>query len=420
MNQIIALKQKRAVAGEAAKQLNLKAFEEKRALNTEEQVKFDLMITEVQDCTRQIDNIEKESLVDGALADFRAHRKAEGGGDPEQVGAAFRMYLQHGRELMTPEMRSLLEPGVQNSHNFRMDPQFRSVQSELTGSTGGYIVPQGFYAEIQTALKWYTGFFDAGAFVLSTDSGNDLPVPTSNDTSNTGIELGESSPASQVAVAFGQVIMKAFKYTSNIIIIPLELLQDSGVDIEAYMVKMMAIRFGRILNKRFTNGTGTGQPRGILLDAATGVTTVGGQTSTVLYSNLVDLKYSVNRAYRAKAKWMFNDATLAAILKLVDDNHRPIILDWIAGIQAGEPQQLLGQQIVNNDDMPDLGAGNKFALYGDFTNYWIRRINMMLMLRLVERYADLGQVGFLGFQRWDGRLIDAGTNPVKTLVNAGS
>lgn len=420
MNRVIELKQKRAAVGEQAKLLNKKAQDEKRNLTAEEQTQFDTLFDEMQGYTRQISNIEREAQVDSAIDEVRSQRRAAGGPDAEQSNVAFKRFLQFGAQSLSPEQRGFLEPGMQNSPNFRMAPEHRSVQSELTGAAGGYLVPIGFLAEVQTALKFYTGFFDAGAYVLNTDSGNDMQIPTSNDTSNMAIELGESSPVSQVAVPFGQVVMHAFKYTSNLIIIPLELLQDSAVDIQAYIVRLLGIRFGRRLNQRFTAGTGTGQPRGVLLDAPTGKTTAGGQTTTLIYDDLVDLKYSVNRAYRAQAKWMMNDGTLKGVLKLKDTAGRPLILDYIAGIQDGEPQQLLGQQIINNDDMPDLGASATPVAYGAWNNYWIRHINMMLMMRLVERFADLGQVAFLGFQRWDGRLIDAGTNPIKVIANAGS
>jgi hypothetical protein len=34
-------------------------------------------------------------------------------------------------------------------------------------------------------------------------------------------------------------------------------------------------------------------------------------------------------------------------------------------------------------------------------------------LRLNERYADFGQVGFIAFMRIDGNLVDAGTHPIR-------
>ena len=47
----------------------------------------------------------------------------------------------------------------------------------------------------------------------------------------------------------------------------------------------------------------------------------------------------------------------------------------------------------------------------------IRRVKELSVLRLEERFADQGQVAFLGFARMDSALMDAGTNPVKYLAN---
>ena len=49
--------------------------------------------------------------------------------------------------------------------------------------------------------------------------------------------------------------------------------------------------------------------------------------------------------------------------------------------------------------------------------YQIRRVKELSVLRLEERFADYGQVAFLGFARYDGALLDAGTHPVKYLAN---
>jgi len=38
------------------------------------------------------------------------------------------------------------------------------------------------------------------------------------------------------------------------------------------------------------------------------------------------------------------------------------------------------------------------------------------VLRLTERFAEYGQVAFIGYARYDGNLLGAGTRPVKYLV----
>ena len=112
-----------------------------------------------------------------------------------------------------------------------------------------------------------------------------------------------------------------------------------------------------------------------------------------------------------------NFTALLEIRKLKDSQNRPIFGPDLAG---GTPNTLLGFPIVIDQAMPSLGASAKAIAFGDLSLYTIRRVKGVRILRLVERYADHGQVGFMGFIRLDATLIDAGTNPVKLLQMAAS
>jgi HK97 family phage major capsid protein len=422
MNRILDLKQKRAAALTSAGAVLELAARENRATTAEENQTYDRAYAEALGFKETIDREERQTQVEKLVINSRQQRKEEqGAGDVDEQREAFIEHIRWGNE-MDPELRSKLFVGSGSKLDFGKSEK-RAAQSAVTGNVGGYVVPQGFYAEVITALKYYSGMMEVGPTIIDTSMGNDLPVPTSNDSSNTGAILAESSPETSLEIPFGQVIMKAYKYSSRLILVPIELLQDAGVDIEAYVVKMLAIRLGRILNTHFTSGSGTSQPRGVLADAVTGKTGAGGQVTTIIYDDIVDLKYSVNRSYRGNGRWMMNDSTLQYILKIKDQNLRPLILDYLTTLQEGEPERLLGQPLIVNNDMPALGTtgspavGNQSLLYGDFSNYWVRRVMAMLLLRLVERFAEAGQVAFVAFLRMDGRMIDAGTHPIKAYVN---
>ena len=62
----------------------------------------------------------------------------------------------------------------------------------------------------------------------------------------------------------------------------------------------------------------------------------------------------------------------------------------------------------------DIGTGNKFIYLGDFNRFIVRRVSYMTLKRLVERYAEFDQVGFLAFHRFDCVLED--TSAIKALV----
>ena len=91
-----------------------------------------------------------------------------------------------------------------------------------------------------------------------------------------------------------------------------------------------------------------------------------------------------------------------------------------AGLAGGAPGLISDKPYWINQDMAQLGAGNKTMLFGDFSKYAVRKVRDIVIRRLDERYAENLQVAFFAWTRMDGRLIDAGTNPIKHLVQAAS
>lgn len=418
MNRILELRQERAALIDQAAQVLKVAADEKRTLTNEEDEKYNKIFADAEARRKTIEAEERQVELNRQLTESREKAAAEKRGgsadqEREQRASAIRNYLLNN--AVAEEHRSILLPGSQSA------PDFRAAQTVGTGSTGGYTVPQGFWAEVIAAMKFFGGMRQARTKVINTAMGNALPIPTSDDTGNTGRLLAENTQVTNTAVNFGTVTLNAYKWSSDILLVPIELLQDSGVDIEAFLIGRLAERLGRVQNTYFTTGTGSSQPQGVVTGATLGKTGASGQTSSIIYADLIDLKYAVNRSYRTNAEWMMNDATLAVILKLVDGNSRPLFESaYSVSLQSGEPDRLLGQPVIVNNDVAAMATSAKSVLYGDFANFWIRDVMSMLLLRLNERYADFGQVGYVGFMRSDAKLVDAGQHPIQYYINAAS
>jgi HK97 family phage major capsid protein len=95
------------------------------------------------------------------------------------------------------------------------------------------------------------------------------------------------------------VSLNVFKASSKIVAVPYELLQDTTIDMEAFIRNRLAQRLGRLGNTAFTVGTGTTQPDGIVPKATSGTVGTTGQTLTIIYDDLVNLVHSVDPAYRS-------------------------------------------------------------------------------------------------------------------------
>jgi HK97 family phage major capsid protein len=289
--------------------------------------------------------------------------------------------------------------------------------SAITGATGGFTVPTGFYNSLIEAMKAYGGMRSSRHTNLRTAAGNTLPIPKVDDTSNVGMIVGESAAVGNATdPTFSQLNLGAYKYTSRTILIPIELLQDSAFDIEAYIRGAIATRIGRITNTHFTVGTGSSQPTGVVQNATSGKVGTTGQTTSITYDDLVDLIHSVDPAYRVSSShFMFNDSSLKALRKLKDGQGNPI---WQPGLVQGAPDKILGYDYVINQDVATMAASAKSVLFGDFSKFFIRDVMDLSIFRIGEKYIENGQVGFVAFSRHDSTLVD--TNAIKFYQNSAS
>jgi HK97 family phage major capsid protein len=300
----------------------------------------------------------------------------------------------------------------------------RNTMSTTTSSEGGYTVAQEWASSVLDALKAYGGMRSV-AEVIQTSGVGQLNFPTSDGTAEVGEIIAENTTATAADLTFGTKSLVAYKYSSKVVAVPFELLQDSNVDIEAFVRQRLATRLGRITNTHFTTGTGSSQPNGIVTAATTGYTAANStsQVTTILYSSLVELIHSIDPAYRqnGNCKFMLNDTSVKKLRQIVDGQSRPIFVPgYEVGVPGGAPDRLLGHEIVVNQDMATMAASAKSIAFGDFSYYKIRDVMQMEMFRFTDSaYTKLGQVGFLAWMRTGGNLIDVG-GAVKLFVNAAS
>lgn len=331
----------------------------------------------------------------------RAVVPGDDGGEEITHRAAFDAYLRAGMSEMDPEVRAILRE--------------HRAQAVGTDSAGGYLAPDEFEARVIESMKAYGPMLDDGVFdVITTGEGRPLELPTEDDTANVGALLAENTQDSEQDIAWGIKTLNAYKYTPKIIRVSEELLQDSVIDVEGRIANAFGTRVGRIVNTHLTTGTGSGQPNGIVTASTAGVTAAS--NSAITADEIIDLQHSVDPAYRMAptCRFMFNDTTFKAIRKLKDGQSNYL---WQMGdVKTGAPATLLGHSYLINQDMANIGSVAKPLLFGDMAKYAVRRVRGLVLKRLTERYADYHQVGFVGFARFDGELLN--TAAVKHLVNA--
>lgn len=284
--------------------------------------------------------------------------------------------------------------------------------SAVDGSAGGFTVPEGFVPRLETALLTFGGMRQV-AEIQRTENGQAVEWPMSDDTGNTGEQVGENAAVTEQDIAFTSARFSMYLFSSKMIKVPVVLLQDSAFNLANYLADKLGERIGRIQNTKFTTGLGNATVKGLMAASTSGKTSAS--STAIKADEIIDLIHSVDAAYRVGARFMMHDNIVLAIRKLKDGEGRYIWQD--ANIGGGIPTSLLGYPVTINQDMDStVESTKKTIVFGQLSKYVIREIPAIRLRRLVERYAENDQEAFIAFARADGNLLDAGTHPVKHLT----
>lgn len=334
-------------------------------------------------------------------------------GDKLEYRHVFHKFLASGADPMelSSEERAVLKAGVVSKEEFR-------TQVTTSGGPGGYTVPMELADQIIKTMKDWGPMYDEDiCTVLNTASGNQINLPTVDDTAVTAEKHTEGTALTDDGgkdATFAQKRLDAYVYDTEFVKFSMELAQDSVFNMETLLGGLLGERLARIANKELTVGDGAGDPNGVATASSLGRTAAA--TAAITADEIIDLLHSVNSAYRRspKARFMFADTTLAAIRKLKDGQGNYL---WQMGdVKTSQPGTLLGYAYSINDDMDSLAAAKKVMLFGDFSKYFVRKVGSPVIGVLRERFwPDLGIAGLI---RFDGELGD--TAAIKHLITAAA
>lgn len=289
--------------------------------------------------------------------------------------------------------------------------------SAVTGGAGGYLVaPPRLVAAIEVAMLQFGAMLQV-ADTITTDTGEEIGWPYVDDTSNEGAYVDESEDAQDQGEpnpSFEQVKWRAHDFSSKFLKVPFSLSRDSIVNIDLLIGRLVGERIGRKISSEAT--TGELRVRGIVPRSAAGNTAAG--ATAIVYDDLIKLETSLDSGFDQGAGYMFHKNILEKLRLLKDGASRPL---WVMNLAQGVPPTLNGKPYTVNHSMASsVASGNKTVLYGDFSYYKLRRVGPSLQIvRLVERFAEKRQTGYIGYASADGNLMrpnSAASCPVKHLV----
>ena len=280
--------------------------------------------------------------------------------------------------------------------NFR---QISDVLQEGVDASGGYLVPTEWDTQLVKILD-EENVFRRLARVITTSGEHKINI-LSNRTIAYVVAEGAQITASNMT--FAQKTLDAHKIAVSTQVTN-ELLFDNAYNLESEIISDFGRALGALEEDLFLNGDGVGKPTGLLTTAMADsdcvVTTAGAAISA---DDIINLEYALKRPYRAKAAFLMNDSTLAAIRKLKDSTQNFL---WQPSFQAGEPEKLAGYPVYTSAYFPTVAAGKAAIVFGDFSGYRIGDRGARWFMRQQEKYSDTFSTGFVMVERVDGILVE--------------
>jgi len=402
--------ERHAKAGEARALLDL-VEAESRALTAEEEQEFDARMADVDNLSKEIERRERLAVLP---YNNQILREADHGGSVDtqpQIGG-----------IGSAEYRTAFFSGLRKGF-VGLTPDEKRDLSVGTNSAGGFTVPTDLETRIYEFAR-FQGAVQELATTISTSGGNPLNIPTVGPTYGTSGWTAEAGSFTESDPVFGQVALSAYKAT-HIAQVSEELLADNAINLENLLGRIMGENLYAIQEEAFAVGDGSGKPVGLFsstdglgLPAGSPVTGKGATaTNAITADELVDLFHSVLPPYRSRPNcaWLAADSTIAAIRKLKTGVSGDQTFLRQPGLQADQPDRLLGKPIYAHPNAPAIAQGANVVAFGDMSGYYIRRAGSIEIQRLNELYAANGQIGFRASVRVDAKMVDNGAVKVLTM-----
>lgn len=293
-----------------------------------------------------------------------------------------------------------LEPRVEERQATDLDRDYETLRAIVAGEKraaefpletraaldknsgrGGATVPTSMASAVVNALQEWSVPLQAGAQLVTTASGEEITVPQVNARPSAAL-VAEAGTFGASDATFTSVALNAYKY-GFISQASVELLADSAYNMVAQVAELggQAIANGTAVH--LVNGTGSSQPQGFVAGGATG-TALAGQTVTA--DELIGIVHSVIAPYRPGSVFYMHDSTVEVIRKLKDADNNYL---WRPGLQAGQPDTLLGYPVFTDPNVAELGDGNdsKVIAFGNLGRGFMVRIAGGVRVERSDEYA---------------------------------
>lgn len=291
--------------------------------------------------------------------------------------------------------------------NLTKDPEYlANVKALAEGSdgVGGYLTPNEFRAELVRDIKDLPVMRNLVTVIPMASDYLELPTLLTDVITSWG---SENTTISTTTATFGHLTfapkrLNTFLYTSR------ELVADAALNVVQMMTNLFVLAIGREEDRVIINGSGSGQPKGILAETLKGIDNANVDAN--LATNLAALPYKLGQAYRKRGVWLINSRSLGVVRSLQSTTGAFIFTDSV----NGDPGKLVGYPVYEQNDLP-----LDTIVFCDPTQYYLADREQLSVETTTDGAGtfEKHQVAIKVIERIDGKV--ANTEGFKLLTNAG-
>ncbi len=290
-----------------------------------------------------------------------------------------------------------------------LDADERKAMNWGTPSAGGYVTQPEYSTQIVDKITELSPVRQV-ARVLSIGSERVYVPVLANQLDGTWVT--ETGTRQEDEPTFDQVEINAHEH-AVIVPVSLQLLEDSFIDLPAFLSGHIAERFAKAESTAFVTGDGNGKPTGWLDDLTGFAQTVVAADGSDIETTIFDMLYSLPAAYAARGSWLMNRRTIGTVRKALDTALAGVA--WSDSARDGTPAMLLGRPVYEAPDAPDLDTDGAITLADFGSGYTIADRIGVQILRDDYTGRGSGVVKFHARRRIGGKVVQPDAFAVSTI-----
>ena len=264
-----------------------------------------------------------------------------------------------------------------------------------SAGSGNFIVPDTFEQKLVKGLT-EKSVLRKLCTVLKTNTTMRIPTIIADGEATW---IPENEPVQFSEAVYGEIVLDAYKLAHKVIVSD-EMLEDAQFDVEDYIRQLFVESVSAAEELALFIGDGNGKPTGLLHQANVGW--VSEKTGDITYDDILNLIHSVKSPYRKNAVLVMSEDAITKLLSII---HYHGDSPWDVSLKDGTTKTLFGYPVYTTNYLDRVLPGTKPVLFGDFSYFWIGERGKRSVKRLIERYADTGQVAYITTERIDAKLV---------------